>query len=107
MKITHKAVLTALTVLSITSMSLANADSHNFSDSAYPALPKAQSQKTRAEVKQELIEAQQNGFLAINDSQYPVTVDAVSSKTRAQVLKELEQSRSSGDQKLFDELYRG
>ncbi|RBA23646.1 DUF4148 domain-containing protein [Herminiimonas fonticola] len=106
MKANLKVVLAALT-LSLSSVPFAHADSQNFSDSSYPNLPKAEHQKTRAEVRETLAEARRNGTLTVIDSQYPEIPESALGKTRMQVKNELQQSKASGEYKQFDSLYRG
>lgn len=106
MKANFKVVLAALT-LSLSTVPFAHADSQNFSDSSYPTLPKAEHQKTRAEVREELAEARQNGTLSVIDSQYPEIPESAPGKTRMQVKSELQQSKASGEYEQFDSLYRG
>lgn len=106
MKANFKIIL-AIAALSISSASFAHSDNLNFSDSAYPVLPKADSTKTRAQVQHELIESKENGALDIPDSQYPGPMDVSTNKTRAQVQKELKQSKMNGEKSQMDKLYRG
>ncbi|GGI16927.1 DUF4148 domain-containing protein [Oxalicibacterium faecigallinarum] len=106
MKTNFKFIL-AFAALSISTAAFAHTDNLNFSDSAYPVLPKAESTKTRAQVKQELIEAKENGALDIPDSQYPGPMEVSTNKTRAQVQQELQQSKMNGEKSQMDKLYRG
>lgn len=106
MKANLKVILAALT-LSFAAVPFAQADSQNSSDSSYPTLPKAERQKTRAEVKEALAEARRNGTLSANDSQYPEIPQSAPGKTRLQVKGELQQSKVNGNYKQFDSLYRG
>lgn len=77
-------------------------------ESGYPVLKSYGPEKTRAEVKQELKEAYEQGFLPVSDSAYPVLPQEKTPKTRAQIKNELEQSKRSSENKRIErEQYSG
>lgn len=52
--------------------------------------------KTRAEVIQELKDAEAAGLVSRGDVDYPILPEFVSTKTRGQVIEELKQARAQG-----------
>ncbi|GGI17001.1 DUF4148 domain-containing protein [Oxalicibacterium faecigallinarum] len=103
MKAKSKAILAVLAASVVSMAPLAQAGSVD----NFPVIPKAEQQKTRAEVKQELNEARQHGMLSSNDSNYPMKVQKPQSKSREQVKQELKQSLNNGEKKELERFYRG
>ena len=65
------------------------------------------SEKTTAQVKEELRKAKESGELSTSDSAYPILESAEAPKTRSEVKAELKQARTSEELRKFEQIYGG
>ena len=73
-------------------------------ESGYPVLQSI-SEKTTAQVKEELRKAKESGELSTSDSAYPILESAEAPKTRSEVKAELKQARTSEELRKFEQIY--
>lgn len=65
----------------------------------------ADSPKTRAQVQQELRQAQAQGLTDVREDEYPIIQQTEAHKTRAQVVAELRQAQAQGLTNQTDDVY--
>ena len=100
--------ITALSIAALSQFSIARAEAPVFDWEKPGYQTTGVSEKTRAEVKAELIEARSSGTLSVSDHDYPVAHEAADKsegKTRAEVKAELIEARSSGTLSVSDHDY--
>ena len=83
----------AALALGLSSIGVAQAAGH---DAYYPALQQAQNTESRAQVVEELQQAQSKGQISEGHDPYYPTGAAASTESRAQVVSELNRARTDG-----------
>lgn len=102
-----KSNLVTASVLAISAVAIFGSASSFAQDSSYPGNEvSATSNKTRADVRAELLQTPRSSYVTHSDSTYPATEAApVATKTRAEVRAELEQAQRDGYKLSVDNTY--